>query len=53
MADRDINVNLNIPSFMEGRAHLPAAEVLEGHKIASVRIPRIKKTSRIAFQSLC
>jgi hypothetical protein len=33
-----IGVDLNIPPFMEGRGKLPAAEVLEGRKIASVRI---------------
>ena len=33
-----IGVNLNIPPFMEGRGKLPAAEVLEGRKIASLRI---------------
>ena len=32
-----IKVGLNIPPFMEGRAQLPASEVLEGRKIASVR----------------
>ena len=35
---RAINVNLNIPPFMEGRGQLPASEVLEGRKIASLRI---------------
>ena len=35
---RAINVDLNIPPFMEGRGQLPASEVLEGRKIASVRI---------------
>ena len=35
---RAIKVDLNIPPFMEGRGQLPASEVLEGRKIASVRI---------------
>ena len=35
---RAINVDLNIPPFMEGRERLPASEVLEGRKIASLRI---------------
>ena len=33
-----INVVLNIPPFMEGSGQLPAAEVLEGRKIASLRV---------------
>ena len=33
-----INVDLNIPPFMEGRGKLPAAEVLEGQKIASLHV---------------
>ena len=33
-----INVELNIPPFMEGRAHLPSEEVQRGRKIASLRI---------------
>ena len=31
-------MDLNIPPFLEGRRQLPASEVLEGRKIASVRI---------------
>ena len=33
-----INVGLNIPTFMEGRAHLPSEEVQRGRKIASLRV---------------
>ena len=33
-----IGVDLNIPPFMEGRQQLPASEVQEGRRIASVRI---------------
>ena len=33
-----IGVKLNIPIFMEGRKQLPASEVSEGRKIASVKI---------------
>ena len=49
-----IGADPNIPPFMEGRAWLPAAEVLEGRKIASVHIHieceigRIKNFSFIA-----
>ena len=35
---KDIGIDLNIPPFMEGRAQLPAKEVQEGRRIASVRI---------------
>ena len=35
---KSINVDLNIPPFMDGRAQLPADEVLEGCKIASLRV---------------
>ena len=34
----DIGVKLNIPPFMDGRKRLPAEEISEGRKIASVRI---------------
>ena len=34
----DIGVKLNIPPFMDGRKQLPAEEISEGRKIASVRI---------------
>ena len=33
-----INVDLNIPPFMEDRGQLPAAEVLERQKIASLHV---------------
>ena len=35
---KSINVDLNIPPFMDGRAQLPANEILEGHKVASLRV---------------
>ena len=35
---KDIGIDLNIPPFMEGRAQLPAKEVQEGRRIASVPI---------------
>ena len=34
----DIGVKLNMPPFLEGRAQLPAREIQEGRKIASLRI---------------
>ena len=33
-----VNVELNIPPFMEGQVQLPTDKVLEGRKIASVRV---------------
>ena len=33
-----LNIELNIPPFMEGRQQLPAEEVQKGRKIASLRI---------------
>ena len=35
---KDIGIELNIPPFMEGRSQLPAKEVQEGRRIASVCI---------------
>ena len=49
----DIGVKLNIPPFMEGRKQLPASEVSEGRKIASVRIHVERAIGRIkSFQIL-
>ena len=38
---------MNIPPFMEGRVQLPAAEVLGGRKMASVRIHVERAIARI------
>ena len=35
---KEINVELNIPPFLEGRQQLPADEVKHGRQIASLRI---------------
>ena len=35
---KELNIDLNIPPFLEGRHQLPAAEVEQGRKIASLRI---------------
>ena len=44
---------MNIPPFMEGRKQLPASEVREGRKIASVRIHVERAIGRIkSFQIL-
>ena len=34
----EIGVKLNMPPFLDGRAQLPAKEIQEGRKIASLRI---------------
>lgn len=35
---QELKIELNLPPFMEGRKQLPAGEVQEGRKIASLRI---------------
>ena len=35
---KELNIDLNIPPFMEGRRQLPANEIDEGRRIASLRI---------------
>ena len=42
-----IGADLNIPPFMEGRTQLSSAEVLEGRKIASVRVHVERTIGRI------
>ena len=44
---KEVGAELNIPPFMEGRSQLPATEVLEGRKIASLRIHVERAISRI------
>ena len=41
------DVDLNIPPFLEGHTKLPAKEVPEGRKIASVRVHVERAFSRI------
>jgi hypothetical protein len=43
----EINVGLNIPPFLNGQGQLPASEVLEGRKIASVHIHVERAINRI------
>lgn len=47
-----IKVGLNIPPFMEERGQLPACEVMEGRKIASVRIHVERAINRIKCFSI-
>ena len=44
---KELNVELNLPPFMEGRSQLPASQVQEGHKIASLRIHVERAIGRI------
>ena len=44
---QSIGIKLNVPPFMEGRQQLPAEEVQEGRKIASLRIHVERAIGRI------
>ena len=44
---KKLGADLNIPPFMEGRQQLPAGEVQEGRKIASLRIHVERAIGRI------
>ena len=47
---KSINVDLNIPPFMDGHAQLPADEVLEGRKISSLRVHVEQAINRTKIQ---
>ena len=49
---KPLNIDLNIPPFMEGRKQLPAEEVLKGRQIASVRIHVERAIGRIKNYSI-
>ena len=44
---KEINIELNLPPFMEGRPQLPPMQVQEGRKIASLRIHVERAIGRI------
>ena len=44
---KELNVDLNIPSFLSGRAQLTAAEVKGNQTIASVRIHVVRTNQRV------
>ena len=44
---KELNIDLNLPPFMEGRQQLPADQVMEGRKIASLRIHVERAIGRI------
>ena len=49
---KELGAELNIPPFMEGKSQLPATEVLEGRKIASLRIGPLPGSRTILKGSL-
>ena len=49
---KDIGVDLNIPPFMEGRQQLPAKELKDGRRIASLRIHVERAIGRIKAYSI-
>jgi len=49
---KELNIELNLPPFMEGRKQLPAEEVQEGRKIASLRIHVERAIGRIKTFSI-
>lgn len=48
-----INVELNLPPFMEGRSQLPSQEVEQGRRIASLRIHVERAIGRIKTYGIC
>ena len=49
---KELNVALNLPPFMEGRSQLPASQVQEGCKIASLRIHVERAIGRVKNYSI-
>ena len=49
---KELNVALNLPPFMEGRSQLPASQVQEGRKIASLRIHVERAIGRVKNYSI-
>ena len=49
---KELNIELNLPPFMEGRKQLPAEEVQEGRKIASLCIHVERASGRIKTFSI-
>ena len=48
-----LKIDLNIPPFMEGRDQLPAQEISEGRRIASLRIHVERAIGRIKTFAIC
>ena len=49
---KELNIELNLPPFMEGRSQLPALQVQKGHKIASLRIHVERAIGRIKYYTI-
>ena len=50
---QELNIQLNIPPFLEGRQQLPSPEIEEGRKIASLRIHVERAIGRIKTFGIC
>ena len=48
-----LNIDLNLPPFMERRQQLPLLEVQEGRKISSLRIHVERAIGRIKIFEIC
>ena len=49
---KELNIELNIPPFLDGRSQLPAQEIQLGRKIASLRIHVERAIGRIKTYSI-
>ena len=49
---KELNIELNIPPFLDGRSQLPAQEIQSGRKIASLRIHVERAIGRIKTYSI-
>ena len=50
---KELNIGLNIPPFMEGRQQLPASEIDEGRRIASLRVHVERAIGRLKTYAIC
>ena len=50
---KELNIELNIPPFMQGWQQLPQEEIQEGRKIASLRIHVERAIGRIKTFNIC
>ena len=50
---KELNIELNIPPFMQGRQQLPQEEIQEGRTIASLRIHVERAIGRIKTFNIC
>ena len=50
---KELNVELNIPPFLQGRQQLPPEEIHEGRSIASLRIHVERAIGRLKTYNIC